>query len=122
MAAFNISVSADDSTVTVQVSGVLDLSTGFAFWQYCQPEVRRGRAYVFDLVEVSDLRDSGLGWLLSFLHRARGSDMHVNFIRARSDVARRLREVGIDAADSSALAGSRVSEPEGHTKRAEGSP
>lgn len=96
MAAFNISVSSDDSTVTLQVSGVFDLSAGFAFWQYCQPEIRQRQTYVFDLGEVNDLRDSGVGWLLTFLHRARRSGMRVDFIGADVQVARRLREVGID--------------------------
>ncbi len=101
MAAFNILVSGDDATVTLRVRGAFDLSVGFAFWQYCQPEVHRRRTYVFDLEEVNDLQDSGLGWLQSFLRQARRYGQRVDLIRARAEVVQRLRAAGIDSIERS---------------------
>jgi len=64
MAAFTIMLSPDRKTVTLSAMGHFDLSLGFALWQYCEPDRNRHENYIIDLADVTEMRDSGLGWLI----------------------------------------------------------
>jgi hypothetical protein len=63
---FTIRISENQQTVLMSINGRFDLSHGFALWHYCQPDQRSFQSFVFDLKEVQDLRDSGVGWLMMF--------------------------------------------------------
>ncbi len=95
MAAFTIMLSADRKTVTLSAVGQFDLSHGFALWQYCEPDRNRHESYIIDLTEVTDMRDSGLGWLIMFCQWARRSDARVRVVHACPAIAYRLLAVGI---------------------------
>ncbi|MGH8582409.1 MAG: STAS domain-containing protein [Gammaproteobacteria bacterium] len=95
MAAFTILLSADRTTVTLSAVGHFDLSHGFALWQYCEPDRNRHESYIIDLADVTDMRDSGLGWLMMFCHWARRSGAGVRVVHARAAIAYRLLAAGI---------------------------
>jgi len=95
MAAFTIMLSADRKAVTLSAVGQFDLSHGFALWQYCEPERNRHENYIIDLVDVTDMRDSGLNWLIMFCEWARRSDARVRVVHARPAIACRLLAAGI---------------------------
>ena len=95
MAAFTIMLSADRKAVTLSAVGHFDLSHGFALWQYCEPDRNRHENYIIDLREVTDMRDSGLGWLIMFCQWARRSGARVRVVHARPAIAYRLSAAGI---------------------------
>ena len=95
MAAFTIMLSADRETVTLSAVGHFDLSLGFALWQYCEPDRNRHENYIIDLADVTDMRDSGLGWLIMFCQWARRSGARVCVVHARPAIAYRLLAAGI---------------------------
>lgn len=95
MAAFTIMVSADGTTVTLSAMGHFDLSHGFALWQYCEPDRNRHESYIIDLADVTDMRDSGLGWLVMLRQWARRSGARVRVVHARPAIAYRLLAAGI---------------------------
>lgn len=95
MAAFTIILSADRKTVTLSAMGHFDLSLGFALWQYCEPDRNRHENYIIDLAEVTDMRDSGLGWLIMLRQWARRSGARVRVVHARPAIAYRLLTAGI---------------------------
>ena len=100
MAEFIITCSPDGATVVLSARGHFDLPLGFAFWQYCQPEMCRRETFVFNLAGVTELRDSGLGWLMMFLRWARRSGMGVRVINASPEVGPRLSAAGIEVQDA----------------------
>ena len=95
MAAFTIMLSADRKTVTLSAMGHFDLSHGFALWQYCEPDRNRHENYIIDLADVTDMRDSGLNWLIMFYQWARRGDARVCVVHARPAIACQLLAVGI---------------------------
>ncbi|MGH8536070.1 MAG: STAS domain-containing protein [Gammaproteobacteria bacterium] len=95
MAAFTIMLSADGKTVTLSAMGHFDMSLGFALWQYCEPDRNRHESYIVDLADVTDMRDSGLGWLVMLRQWARRSGARVRVIHARPAIAYRLLTAGI---------------------------
>ncbi len=95
MAGFTIMLSADRKTVTLSVKGHFDLSHGFALWQYCEPDRNHHENYIVDLADVTDMRDSGLNWLIMFCQWARRSDARVRVVHARPAIAYRLLAAGI---------------------------
>lgn len=92
---FRIDISPDQEDVTLHVIGRFDLAVGFAFWQYCAPEGRRHKSYVFNLTGVSDLRDSGIGWLLMFSKRARALGAHLTLVNGTPGFEQRCIAAGI---------------------------
>lgn len=95
MAAFTIMLSPDRKTVTLSAMGHFDLSLGFALWQYCEPDRNRHENYIIDLADVTEMRDSGLGWLIMFGQWARRSGARVSVVHARPANACRLSAAGI---------------------------
>lgn len=92
---FHIQASTESAVVTLAVEGRFDLSIGFALWQYCRPEERRYHGYIIDLAQVSDLRDSGLSWLLMFTRWAKGSGVRVRVVNVSPEDRQRCAELGI---------------------------
>ena len=92
---FRIEISPDQEDVTLHVIGHFDLAVGFAFWQYCEPERRRHKRYLFNLTGVSDLRDSGIGWLLMFSKRARALGAHLTLLNSTLEFEQRCIAAGI---------------------------
>jgi Anti-anti-sigma regulatory factor (antagonist of anti-sigma factor) len=68
---------------------------GFALWQYCQPDANGHQTYVFDLAEVTEVRDSGLAWLMMFQRRARRAGAHVGAVSVAPALEKRLAQAGI---------------------------
>ncbi|MGH8523721.1 MAG: STAS domain-containing protein, partial [Gammaproteobacteria bacterium] len=59
------------------------------------PDRNRHENYIIDLADVTDMRDSGLGWLVTFCQWARRSDARVRMVHARPAIAYRLLAAGI---------------------------
>ena len=92
---FRIEISPDQEDVTLHVTVAFDSSTvGFAFWQYCEPERRRHKRYLFNLTGVSDLRDSGIGWLLMFSKRVRALGAHLTLVNGTPEFEQRCIAAG----------------------------
>lgn len=96
---YRINIDSDRKYVILRAPQVFDLSLGFSFWQYTQPDIHNYRKYVFDLAEVKDLRDSGLGWLMMFFKRACYTGVEVKFINASPAILCRLDLLNIDVDD-----------------------
>ncbi|MGH8533864.1 MAG: STAS domain-containing protein [Gammaproteobacteria bacterium] len=95
MAAFTIMSSADGKTVTLSAMGHFDMSLGFALWQYCEPDRNHHESYIIDLADVTDMRDSGLGWIVMLRQWARRSGARVRVIHARPAIACQLLAAGL---------------------------
>jgi anti-anti-sigma regulatory factor len=92
---FTIRISNNRQTVLMSVKGRFDLSQGFALWQYCQPDQRSFQTFIFDLKEVHDLRDSGVGWLMMFKKHAQKMGAGLEIINAGMEHVGVLSEVGL---------------------------
>jgi anti-anti-sigma regulatory factor len=98
-----ITRSPDGKIVMLSVTGCFDLSLGFALWQYCKPEEYHYQKYVFNLSEVSDVRDSGLTWLRMFVKWAQQGEATVRLI-TRPEIKEDFIAAGLDVDDGAALA------------------
>ncbi len=92
---FRIEISQSQQVVTVNVKGRFDLSLGFAFWQYCEPEQRPARSYFFNFLDVTEVFDSGLTWLKTFLRWARKHGVRVCLVNINAEIERHMSAVGI---------------------------
>ncbi len=93
---FTISLSTDRKMAIFSLRGYFDMPQGFALWQYSQPEINHFQTYIFDLKEVKDIRDSGLGLLMAFLKQAKQDGAEVRMINADTKIKQRCRVAGID--------------------------
>ena len=91
-----IEISAQYDTLKVAVKGRFDMSLCFDLWYKCQLEDGRFRSYLFDLGEVSDLRDSGLAWLMMFSRRAEKTGARTCIINCGPEVAGRCLAAGLN--------------------------
>lgn len=89
---FHIQVDTERAVVMMWAEGLFDLSTGFAVYQYCQPEERRYHHYILNLARVSELRDSGLSWLRTFIRRAKEAEIRVDVINVKPEHRQRCSE------------------------------
>src|SRR3954468_4363316 len=91
----NIQTTARGGVLIVQPTGRFDLTLGYELWQICEPDQRQYRGYVFDLVGVSDLRDSGVAWLLMMERWVANIGIKFKVVNVRPEFARRIAEAGI---------------------------
>lgn len=106
----NIQTTAKAGVLIVQPTGRFDLTLGYELWRTCEPDQRQYRGYVFDLSGISDLRDSGVAWLLMMERWVANIGIRFQVINARPEFARRLTEAGIG---TSAEAPSRTASHQG---------
>ncbi|OOO01356.1 MAG: hypothetical protein USCGTAYLOR_02432 [Chromatiales bacterium USCg_Taylor] len=66
-----------------------------AFTIMLSPDRNRHENYIIDLADVTEMRDSGLGWLIMFGQWARRSGARVSVVHARPANACRLSAAGI---------------------------
>ncbi|MGH9894480.1 MAG: hypothetical protein ACREA0_21360 [bacterium] len=97
---FRIEVAVGRNVVLLWVQGRFDLSTGFAVFQCCQPEIQPFRLYALNLAGVSDLRDAGLSWLRMFMPWGQRAGISVQIIDVRPEHRQRYSEWGIPVAAS----------------------
>lgn len=91
-----ISFSSDRKMIMFNLSGSFDMPEGFALWQYSQPEINHYQTYVFDLKEVREILDSGLGLLMAFFKQAKQDGAEVRLINAGDHIKQRFHMAGID--------------------------
>lgn len=92
---FIVSLSSDRKMIVFNLRGSFDMPVGFALWQYSQPEVNHYQSYVFDLREVDEIRDSGLGLLMAFLKQAKQDGAEVRLINVGEHLKQRCNTAGI---------------------------
>lgn len=97
---FTIRISKNQQTILMSIKGRFDLSHGFALWQYCQPDQRSFRNFVFDLKDVKELRDSGVGWLMLFNKHAEKMGASLEIINAGAEHVRLLADAGLSTVTS----------------------
>lgn len=97
---FRIEAGVGRNVVMLWVEGRFDLSTGFAVFQCCQPDMHPFRHNGLNLGGVSDLRDAGLSWLRMFMRWAQGAEIGVQIINVRPEHRQRCAEWGIPVATS----------------------
>lgn len=82
---YRIEVFTEHNAVALRAEGRFDLSLGFALWQFCRPEEGRYRYYLLDFACVSELCDSGVGWLRDFCRWAKEADASVHAVNVRPE-------------------------------------
>ena len=92
-------VSSRGRTIFVTPKGPFELSTGFSLWESLRPDDWRCDWYVFDMVEVNDLRDSGLQWLRIFMNWAQQTDVSICIINLQPRLVKRCEDFGIELVD-----------------------
>lgn len=92
-------ISSRGRTIFVSPKGSFDLSAGFSLWESLRPDDWRCDWYVFDMVEVSELRDSGLHWLRLFVNWARQTDVGICMINLQPRLAKCCEDNGIELVD-----------------------
>jgi hypothetical protein len=85
---YRIEVFTEHKAVALHAEGRFDLSLGFALWQFCRPEEGRYRYYLLDFARVSELCDSGLGWLRDFGRWAKRADASVHAVNVRPNTGK----------------------------------
>jgi len=83
-------------TLTVRITGNLDLSLSFDLWHICRLEQNRYRHYIFDLEKIVVLHDSGLAWLRMFQRHALRAGAQILIAKCRNAIARRCAAVGLE--------------------------
>ena len=94
-----LKVSTRGRTIFVNPKGQFDLSAGFAFWESLRPDDWRCDWYVFDMVEVNDVRDSGLNWLRLFVNWAQQTEVGICIMNLQPRLVKRLEDAGIELVD-----------------------
>lgn len=83
-------------TLTVRISGNLDLSLSFDLWHICRLEHGCYRRYIFDLEKIVVLHDSGFAWLRMFQRHALRVGARVLIAKCRNVIARRCAAIGLE--------------------------
>ena len=94
-----LKISTRGRTIFVNPKGQFDLSTGFSFWETLRPDDWRCDWYVFDMVEVTDMGDSGINWLRIFVNWARQTDVGICIFNLHPRLVRRCEEAGMELVD-----------------------
>ncbi len=83
-------------TLTVTITGNLDLSLSFDLWHICRLEQSCYRHYIFDLENIVVLHDSGFAWLRMFQRHALRAGARVLIAKCRNAIARRCAAGGLE--------------------------
>jgi len=94
-----LKVSTRGRTIFINPKGLFDLSAGFSFWESLRPDDWRCDWYVFDMVEVTDLGDSGINWLRIFVNWAQQTDVGICVINLHPRLVQRMEDAGIELVD-----------------------
>ena len=94
-----LKVSARGRTIFINPKGLFDLSSGFSFWETLRPDDWRCDWYVFDMVEVNEIGDSGINWLRIFVNWATQTDVGICIINMHPRLVQRCADSGIDLVD-----------------------
>lgn len=89
---------AQNGAVTIRISGPMDLMLTSALRDFCSERGAVYRRYIFDLQDVSIVRDSGLALLLMLKRLLGRTGATLQVINANSDMMRRCLKLGIAAA------------------------
>ena len=90
-----IDTSAKNGTLQVDVGGVFDLGFCVDLWQACRVDHGLYHSYVFNFMEVTELRDTGLGWLRAFKRRAERVGASVQLVNCSPPIAARCHSAGL---------------------------
>lgn len=94
-----LKVSTRGRTIFINPKGQFDLSAGFSFWESLRPDDWRCDWYVFDMVEVNEIGESGLNWLRIFVNWAQQTDVGICIINLHPRLVQRCEEAGIELVD-----------------------
>ncbi|MEZ5445282.1 MAG: hypothetical protein R3F45_05825 [Gammaproteobacteria bacterium] len=94
-----LKVSTRGRTIFINPKGQFDLSAGFSFWESLRPDDWRCDWYVFDMVEVNEIGESGMNWLRIFVNWAQQTDVGICIINLHPRLVQRCEEAGIELVD-----------------------
>jgi anti-anti-sigma regulatory factor len=86
---------ANNGSLTIRISGPMDLLLTSALREFCQETGAAYRRYIVDLRDVSIVRDSGLALLLMLKRLANRTGATLHVINGSTDLMRRCVRLGI---------------------------
>ncbi len=84
-----------DQTVTIAIFGCFDLSLSASLWAASRWHSDRFDKYVVQMNGVTELRDSGLAWLIMFKRKTLGIQASVVVRGCRGEIASRCQAAGL---------------------------
>ena len=90
-----IDASAKNGTLHIGMAGVFDMGFYVDLWEACRVDQGLYHTYVFNLMEVTELRDTGLDWLMAFKRKAKRVGASVQLVNCSHPIAARCHSAGL---------------------------
>jgi len=89
---------ADNGSLTIRITGPMDLLLTSALREFCHDTAEAYSRYIVDVQDVSIVRDSGLALLLMLKRLANRTGATLHVVNGKPDLMHRCLKLGIQSA------------------------